>query len=560
LTAAQLSLLNGPIADQQDVVAIQEPALNHHTGLTIANLHWRVLYLTHKFTENAAPRAATLINTKLSTNNWEQIPFLSRDVVIAQFRGAHGTCMLFNVYNDGTHNRTLEELGQYLTVNIEKVCPSQGDHVFWLGDFNSHHPMWDEEQNSHLFTAAALDASQKLLNLLADFGMVQTLPKDMPTLQSSSTGNWTRPDNVFCMDHSEEIVVSCTTDPGQRGPKTDHIQVLTELNLEVPVAPETNIQNYRAVNWKEFEEHLNKALAQLPPPGPLVTEEDFQRTARSIDLALRDTVEEHVPKSKPCPHTRRWWTKELTDLRKRSNQLSRISHKFRALPDHTCHRASKDAHNKLASEIFKAKKDHWKEWLEEATKDDIWTAHRYINSSPGNGSRTRVPTLKGKDQNGEDITAATNEEKGNLLAETLFPPPPETSSVPADFEYPPPVDKWSPITRTHLNKAIQHLSPYKAPGPDGVANIVLKRCPLLADHLLPVFNAVFTLKMYYEPWRESITVILRKPGKPDYTVPKAYRPIALLNTTAKLLSAIVTDRTSYLMESHGLLPNTHFGG
>jgi len=75
-----------------------------------------------------------------------------------------------------------------------------------------------------------------------------------------------------------------------------------------------------------------------------------------------------------------------------------------------------------------------------------------------------------------------------------------------------------------------------------------------------VTNAVFTLKTYYEPWRESITVILQKPGKPDYTVPKAYRPIALLNTTAKLLSVIVTDRTLYLMESHRLLPDMHFGG
>ena len=281
-TAAQHSLLNGPIANQQDVIAIQEPAIDHRIGLTKANSHWRVLYPTHKFTADAAPRAVTLINTKLSTNNWEQIPFPSRDVVVVQFCSEHSTCTLFNMYNDGTHNRTLEELGRYLTVNIEKVRPSQGDHMFWLGDFNRHHPMWDEEQNSHLFTAAALDAAQKLLDLLADFGMVQALPKNIPTLQSSSSGNWTRPDNVFCTDHSEEVVISCTTDPGQRGPKTDHVPVLTELNLEVPVAPETNIRNYRAVNWEEFEEHLNRALAQLPPPGPLVTEEDFNVPPKAL--------------------------------------------------------------------------------------------------------------------------------------------------------------------------------------------------------------------------------------------------------------------------------------
>ncbi|KIM61082.1 hypothetical protein SCLCIDRAFT_123090, partial [Scleroderma citrinum Foug A] len=90
-------------------MAIQElVTLDHRIGLTKANLHWRAVYPTHKFTLDTIPRAVTLINTKLSTNNWEQIPFPSRDVVIIQFRGANGTCTLFNIYNDSTHNRTLE--------------------------------------------------------------------------------------------------------------------------------------------------------------------------------------------------------------------------------------------------------------------------------------------------------------------------------------------------------------------------------------------------------------------------------------------------------------------
>ena len=36
--------------------------------------------------------------------------------------------------------------------------------------------------------------------------------------------------------------------------------------------------------------------------------------------------------------------------------------------------------------------------------------------------------------------------------------------------------------------------------------------------------------------------------------------LALLNTTAKLLSALVTERVSYILETHGLLPPTHFSG
>jgi hypothetical protein len=66
--------------------------------------------------------------------------------------------------------------------------------------------------------------------------------------------------------------------------------------------------------------------------------------------------------------------------------------------------------------------------------------------------------------------------------------------------------------------------------------------------------------MYYPAWREFNTVVLRTPSKLDYTVPKVYHPIALLNTTAKLLAAIVADHMSHLIETNHLLPSTHFGG
>jgi len=55
-------------------------------------------------------------------------------------------------------------------------------------------------------------------------------------------------------------------------------------------------------------------------------------------------------------------------------------------------------------------------------------------------------------------------------------------------------------------------------------------------------------------------VVLRKPGKDDYTIPKAYRPIALLNTIGKIMDAIIARRLSYLVETYQLLPQTHIGG
>ena len=83
----------------------------------------------------------------------------------------------------------------------------------------------------------------------------------------------------------------------------DHDPILTELDLVVFLVPNTKMQNYRAVDWEEFNEYLNKALACLPPPAPIVMEKEFQSAAKNIDLALSKVVEKHILKSKLCPHT-----------------------------------------------------------------------------------------------------------------------------------------------------------------------------------------------------------------------------------------------------------------
>ncbi|KAJ5244713.1 hypothetical protein N7489_004809 [Penicillium chrysogenum] len=53
---------------------------------------------------------------------------------------------------------------------------------------------------------------------------------------------------------------------------------------------------------------------------------------------------------------------------------------------------------------------------------------------------------------------------------------------------------------------------------------------------------------------------MRKPGKPDYSLPGAYRPISLLKTLGKLLEAVMARRLFFFAEQYGLLPDTQFGG
>jgi hypothetical protein len=88
----------------------------------------------------------------------------------------------------------------------------------------------------------------------------------------------------------------------------------------------------------------------------------------------------------------------------------------------------------------------------------------------------------------------------------------------------------------------------------------MKSTSLLIPFLGPIFHTTFTLEIYPEQWKKSFMIVLRKPGRPDYSLPKAYRPITLLNTMAKLLSSCVADDLKYIAEHHHLLPPTHFRG
>jgi hypothetical protein len=54
-------------------------------------------------------------------------------------------------------------------------------------------------------------------------------------------------------------------------------------------------------------------------------------------------------------------------------------------------------------------------------------------------------------------------------------------------------------------------------------------------------------------------VTLRKLGKADYTVLKAFRPISLLPIISKGLEAVVAVYLSYITETYNLLPANHFG-
>jgi hypothetical protein len=68
-----------------------------------------------------------------------------------------------------------------------------------------------------------------------------------------------------------------------------------------------------------------------------------------------------------------------------------------------------------------------------------------------------------------------------------------------------------------------------------------------------VYNTLFRASYHPTKWKEGISIILLKPNKEDYTVPKAYRIITLLNCLSKVLEKIFATRLGYLANTIDLL-------
>ena len=93
-----------------------------------------------------------------------------------------------------------------------------------------------------------------------------------------------------------------------------------------------------------------------------------------------------------------------------------------------------------------------------------------------------------------------------------------------------------------MQEALKAYSNVSAPGPDHITWWYLKHIlsnNICAVGILSLANAYLSLHHWHRHFKESVSVIIPKPGKPAYDTPKAFRPIVLLNTLDKLIEKMV---------------------
>ena len=179
-----------------------------------------------------------------------------------------------------------------------------------------------------------------------------------------------------------------------------------------------------------------------------------------------------------------------------------------------------------------------------------WARHRsHLPAQPPG-----IPPLRRSD----GTTATSSDEKEALLAEAFFPEP--RQHAPPAGPYPHAVEMSRSCTEDDILQALRTTSGASAPGPDGIPNKLLKAIgSTIAKPLATLTEASWRCGHHPQPFRVSKTIPLKKPKKPDYHAPKAWRPVALMNTLGKIMEKVLAARLRDATETHQLLPQTQTG-
>ena len=211
----------------------------------------------------------------------------------------------------------------------------------------------------------------------------------------------------------------------------------------------------------------------------------------------------------------------------------------------------------------------WHKFLAEVSKKDtktgaLWQISKWVRKKAGRPPEIpQLPPLRSRPN--QDPTTDF-QAKADILAARFFPPPVQADL--SDLEASSSLDPDSEtgihipqeVDSREIEEIINSVPRKKAPGPDKIPNEALKvAATLISPALASIASSSFQTGYFPKCFHHSTTVVHRKEGKSDYSLPGAYRPIALENTLAKIVEKLIARRLTEVLEEHSLLPPTQFG-
>lgn len=536
---------NGPLAlrvgSGYDIIAVQEPWVSSQTKSIPCpkSSEYQLLF--------GGGRAAMYIHKRYDLAALETR--IGTDWCCVTFGTGNEAITIWSIYSP-------TPLGRRWISPLNELPPQrQGQHVF-VGDFNTHHPLWDLEGRTSRWSSDLL-AFTKLwhLELATPYGEVTRVGKQR-------TRNRERDSTIDLAWATKGTRVTYEGDLGIVG--SDHKAILIRIEVATPTLRDSRRQA-EGWNWPEMDKLLVKAEAKylLRLQLPIETADQLEAAFEWLIKTLCNIADASTPRRTPNTGAGySWWCPETSRACARAKAAE---HRWLSSPSELTWLERLAAIRTQRIEIGAAQARSWYRALEETAKSPrkLWSLQKWARlRSTTSAEPPGIPELSRSEK--DTHKARTHSEKAALLAERFFPNPPADLS---DLDGPQQLPTSSfaikkEVTSSEVAAILRNTAAWKSPGEDLLPVGFLRACGQpVYDVLATLISKSFELAYYPKRFRSARVAIIPKPNKTkaEKQTPGGWRPIALLSTVGKVIEAAMTERITGVAEANNLLPHGQMG-
>ena len=493
------------------LIFLQEPPAHKHK---IVGTGFRI----HKFYDNTVekPRAAIIASQNISI--WPVPRFTSRDVTTCIWMKDGKEVYVVSAYFDITMRSVIPDLLQELL----HFCTREKKEVIIGADTNAHSSLWHSSD-----TNARGEAVEDWIltnNLFVHNNGTQ------PTFHRADAR--TIIDVTLTMGHTirSEVMDWEVTDAVLG---SDHY--LLQWRIPISTKNDKFVRNWKKGDWLSFQICLDEVCQHRRTSTQTYWKEaDLDAATNEFMQDITDCLDKSHPKHKARPrvHGLLHFDAELIRWKKK---VKVCLSNFRRLGTEFAWEQFREARRIFKNKIKRAKKIAWKRFCEEA-EDPKAVCHvnrviqGRVNQTLGlmkrnDGSLCSSPEIS-------LIQVVNTHFPGNRLTAPARDDPNRTVNVHSG--------EASFITEEAATEALHTFGPMKAAGMDEFPPCVFQHFGDDAiKRLVRLFKVSYLLGYVPTLWREAKTIFIPKPGKKDYSEPRAFRPITLSSFMIKIMERII---------------------
>jgi hypothetical protein len=431
------------------------------------------------------------------------------------------------------------------STSLQDSTPPTGTPVILCGDFNLHAPDWDSSVvNSDRRTEAFQDW------MMQNSFVVLNNP-DNPTYHGHNF-QFAKVDDLVIAnaDFFQAYDIGPIQVLSDEHYLSDHYPVSFDIYTHTdaePIPGRYTFSESRREQWSTtLSQLMDEHRANLPcQASPQFLDGLAETIVTSITTATEQTMQKATGSS---VHAKLWWNEDLSQLLTHLCTLAQGIRETNGNPY-----LSRQYKNSKAA--FRAKVRHAKQkWatqrLEGATSQTVWEFIKWYKHS-GKRSRPLYSTPS-------HVPAASDEERPNIFIQQFFPEPPLAQPFhPADEPEPPRPPQ--PLTREEVDYAIRNCHTNTAPGPSHINYMAVKWAwETIPETLFFLYSQCIQIGHYPRIFKQSLTTIVPKPNKNDYSVATSFQPIQLIECLGKILDKILAHRIQYEVARHEIVPPNQF--